>query len=111
MQTHQTPTFRNSSRLSLVRPERELKRSTKAETKSTEQTKAKQQYSSKVKVLAEAVILQAVEDLWSKTHRRKSIEFFTGAGFKEYADMAGMGPVDRLRLIKMIGKTSRPGSL
>jgi hypothetical protein len=57
----------------------------------------------RVKALAEAVILQAMEDLWSDTHREKSIEFFEGDGFKYFAGMAGMGAVERLRLVKMLG--------
>lgn len=64
----------------------------------------------RLKALAEAVILQAMEDLWSDTHREKSIEFFTGGGFKCFADMAGMGAVERLRLIKILGRMNRAKS-
>ncbi len=54
--------------------------------------------------LAEAVILQSIEDLWSKTKRKRSIEFFTGEGFGLCADLAGMKVVDRLRLFRMLRK-------
>jgi len=58
----------------------------------------------KIRALAEAVILQSMEDLWSKNKRRESIEFFTGDGFSLCADMAGMKIVDRLRLLRMLRK-------
>jgi hypothetical protein len=54
--------------------------------------------------LAEAIILQSIEDLWSKTNRKKSVEFFAGEGFGLCADMAGMKVVDRLRLLRMLRK-------
>jgi hypothetical protein len=55
-----------------------------------------------LKALAEAVILQAMEDLWSDTHRKESLEFFEGEGFGHCADLAGMRVVDRLKLIRML---------
>lgn len=57
-----------------------------------------------LKHLAEAIILQSIEDLWSMTHRRKSIEFFSGDGFNHCADIAGMKVVERLRLLGMLRK-------
>jgi hypothetical protein len=58
----------------------------------------------RVRALAEAMILQSIEDLWSKTNRKKSVEFFTGEGFGLCADMAGMKVVDRLRLFRLLRK-------
>ena len=58
----------------------------------------------KIRALAEAVILQSIEDLWSKTNRKRSVEFFTGDGFSIYADMAGMKVVDRLRIFRLLRK-------
>jgi hypothetical protein len=58
----------------------------------------------RLKALAEAVILQAVEDLWSETHRKESLEFFEGEGFRHCADLAGMRVVERLKLIRMLRK-------
>jgi hypothetical protein len=52
--------------------------------------------------LAEAIILQAIEDLWSPVHRKESIEFFTGEGFVICARVVGMGLYDKLRLIRVI---------
>ena len=56
------------------------------------------------KHLAEAIILQAIEDLWSPQHRGESIEFFLGEGFAKCAELAGMGIYDRLRLIRHLKK-------
>jgi hypothetical protein len=57
-----------------------------------------------LKTLAEAVILQAMEDLWSSAHSRESVEFFEGEGFRYCADLAGMRVVERLKLIRMLRK-------
>ena len=54
--------------------------------------------------IAEAIILQAIEDLWSAIHRKESIEFFTGEGFAICASMAGMGLHEKLKLIQAIKK-------
>jgi len=56
----------------------------------------------RLRTLAEAIILQSIEDLWSTTYKKESIEFFRGEGFKQCADAAGMSVVDRLRLIRML---------
>lgn len=61
---------------------------------------------SSLKNLAEAIILQSIEDLWSKTHQKESIEFFTGEGFRHCADMADMSVVDRLKIIRMLRKVN-----
>ena len=54
--------------------------------------------------IAEAIILQAIEDLWNAVHRKKSIEFFTGEGFAICAGIAGMGLYEKLKLIQAIKK-------
>lgn len=54
--------------------------------------------------IAEAIILQAVEDLWSPVHRKESIEFFTGEGFVICSKLVGMGLFEKLRLIQLIKK-------
>lgn len=56
----------------------------------------------KIQALAETLILQSIEDLWSKTNRKKSIEFFTGEGFSLCADIARMKVIDRLRLFRLL---------
>jgi hypothetical protein len=59
---------------------------------------------SSLKNLAEAMILQSIEDLWSRSYQKESIEFFRGDGFRRCADMAGLSVVDRLRIIRMLRK-------
>jgi hypothetical protein len=54
--------------------------------------------------IAEAIILQAIEDLWSSVHRKESIEFFTGEGFAICSRIVGMGLFAKLRLIRLIKK-------
>ncbi len=54
--------------------------------------------------LAEAVILQTLEDLWSKAHKKKSLAFFTTEGFHICADIAGMSITDRLWLLRLLRK-------
>lgn len=40
------------------------------------------------KSLAEAVILQSIEDLWNPCYRKDSKDFLYGEGFRIYADIA-----------------------
>jgi hypothetical protein len=56
----------------------------------------------KTRKLAEAVILQAIEDLWEPSQREESIEFFKGEGFETCASLAGMSHARKIMLIKMI---------
>ncbi len=55
-----------------------------------------------IRQLAEAVILQSMEDVWQVMYKQASIEFFSGDGFKIYADAARMKVVDRLRLLRLL---------
>jgi len=57
--------------------------------------------------LAEAVILQSIEDLWSKDAREESINFFKKSGFVKYAAIASMTTEDRLKLLNIIGEAIR----
>jgi hypothetical protein len=41
-------------------------------------------------MIAETIILQAIDDLYDATQRAESVDFFTGEGFAECAAMAGM---------------------
>jgi hypothetical protein len=52
--------------------------------------------------LAESVILQAMEDLWSSRYREESIEFFQGSGFGLYAVIAGIGPSEKGVLLSIM---------
>ncbi len=103
MQNHQVEVpLRSTPLLSLITPAREFRKSRNEKIAKKPETPKKDL--SGIRSLAEAVILQAMEDLWSKTHRQKSIEFFQGEGFKRYADLAGMAVADRAKLLKMVGK-------
>jgi len=59
--------------------------------------------------LAEAVIFQSLEDFWAKGRRKESIDFFTGDGFRVFADIAGMKVVDRLALLKLMRSSTSGG--
>ncbi len=101
MHNHQVEVpFRSAPVLSLINPAKEFR---KSRNEKIAKKAPKKEYMSEIKNLAEAVILQAMEDLWSKTHRQKSLEFFKGDGFKRYADLAGMPANDRTKLLKMVG--------
>ena len=54
------------------------------------------------KKLVEAIVLQAIEDLWSPVHKKASIKFFTGEGFVLCAKILGMGLYEKLKLLQII---------
>jgi hypothetical protein len=54
------------------------------------------------KNLAEAVLLQSIEDLWDKKESKKCFSFFKGNGFHLCSDIAGISPVDRRKLLSLI---------
>ncbi|MHB8881062.1 MAG: hypothetical protein ACYC69_06060 [Thermodesulfovibrionales bacterium] len=55
-----------------------------------------------MKNLADAIIMQAIEDLWSEEDKRQSIDFFTGEGFLLCSTATGMVPYDQVRLLSLI---------
>jgi hypothetical protein len=55
-----------------------------------------------IRNLAEAIILQSIEDLWEEKQRGDCIAFLRGEGFSVCADLAGMKVPDRLRLLHLI---------
>lgn len=55
-----------------------------------------------IRKLAEAIILQSIEDLWEEKQRRGCITFLRGEGFSVCADLAGMGVSDRLKLLRLV---------
>ena len=59
-------------------------------------------YKKRVKSLAEAIILQSMEDFWSNAYRNESIEFFKGEGFKVCAEIAGMGHEEQSKVLEML---------
>jgi hypothetical protein len=54
--------------------------------------------------LAEAVILQSIIDLGDKRYCHACRRFFRGEGFTVWADMAGLSPLDQIRVLQMIQK-------
>jgi hypothetical protein len=61
-----------------------------------------------VKHLAEAIILQSLEDLWDEGQRRDCLRFFRGGGFTVCAEMAGLNVSARGRLLGLVNRlTSR----
>lgn len=57
-----------------------------------------------IKGLAEAIILQSMEDLWDEEHKDDSVRFFDGEGFSLCADIAGMNFFEQLRLYNMANR-------
>lgn len=51
--------------------------------------------------LAEAVILQSLEDLSDPQHKEESREFFSGDGFKIYGDIAELNFFNKLKIIHL----------
>jgi hypothetical protein len=52
--------------------------------------------------LSEAIILQALDDLWVTKHRESSVDFFTGRDFHVCADTAGLNYYDKIILLDMV---------
>jgi len=52
--------------------------------------------------LAEAIILQAMDDLYEYGEREQSVNFFTGEGFAESAVMAGMGHESMMGVLEFV---------
>ena len=58
------------------------------------------------RALAEAVILQAIEDMWCEKEKSKRLTFFTGESFRIYAKMAGMDFHDWIELLNLVKNAS-----
>jgi hypothetical protein len=57
-----------------------------------------------IRTLAEAVILQSLEDLSDFRHRTESIEFFSGTGFRMCAEVAGLDADGKVQLLDLARK-------
>lgn len=57
----------------------------------------------KARTLAEAIILQSMEDLWTPQERRCCRRFFGGEGFRICAEIAGLNTLERFRFLHLIG--------
>lgn len=58
----------------------------------------------KARHLAEAIILQSIEDLWDKDSREESIRFFTGEDFRTCAAIAKIDIADQIRILTMLSE-------
>jgi hypothetical protein len=56
-----------------------------------------------IKHLAEAIILQSVEDLWNEGQREECIKFFSGEDFRTCARVAGMDISDQIKILGLLG--------
>ena len=57
---------------------------------------------SQARTLAEAVILQSIEDLWSPVCKRGSLLFFQGDGFILCSELAGISYVKQIVMLRML---------
>ena len=64
-----------------------------------------------VKKIAEAIILQAIEDLWRPAHKKESVAFFNGEGFEICANLVDFGLHEKLKLIQLINKAAQKNFL
>lgn len=60
-----------------------------------------------VKNLSEAIILQCLEDLYSREHRMDALAFFNGEGFSICASVIGLSHKESRKIFDIV-KTSRP---
>jgi len=58
--------------------------------------------------LAEAVILQSIEDLWNPERKRESLKFFKSNGFELCSKIAGISYIKQLAMLRMLARGCRP---
>ena len=61
--------------------------------------------------LAEAVILQSIEDLWNPVCKRGSLMFFGGDGFELCSEIAGIRYIKQLAMLRMLANAGPKTSL
>lgn len=79
-------------------------------------TPIKKQYITKVlkpriKNLAEAIILQSLEDLWHPDAKSGSRRFFEGSGFKICSEIAGLDTIKQYKILHKVGGRSHGRNL
>lgn len=60
-----------------------------------------------MKSLAEAIILQGLEDIYDSRYRAESLSFFSGTEFRVCAKMAGMSIEQKIKLLTLVRKISK----
>jgi len=63
------------------------------------------------RTLAEAIILQSIEDLWNPLCRRGSLRFFKSDGFALCSEIAGISYIKQLAMFRMLADAGRKKSL
>jgi hypothetical protein len=63
------------------------------------------------RILAEAIILQSIEDLWNPMCKRESLMFFEGDGFVLCAEITGISYIKQLAMFRMLADAGRKTSL
>jgi len=59
-----------------------------------------------IKNLAEAIILQSLEDIWSPAYKKESRDFLSGKGFKICSEIAGLDTIRQYKVINLLGGKS-----
>jgi hypothetical protein len=59
------------------------------------------------RALVEAIMLQALEDLWDSAQRKESISFFKGEGFCACAETLGMGRAQKFLILRIMKQALR----
>jgi len=60
-----------------------------------------------IKNLAEAIILQSVEDLWDAKQKSECLTFFYGESFGICAEMAGMNTDEQALMLQMVSASAQ----
>ena len=60
-----------------------------------------------IKNLAEAIILQSIEDLWNRQQKKDCVVFLAGEGFDLCSGMAGINMLHKRKLLKLISTSIR----
>jgi len=60
-----------------------------------------------IKHLAEAIILQSIEDLWERQQKEGCVVFFEGEGFSLCSGMAGINMFHKRKLLGLISRSIR----
>ena len=62
----------------------------------------KQPEGAQIKGLAEAILLQSIEDLWIDKERSGCMDFFIGEGFRICSEIAGMSSDEKAKIVHMV---------
>jgi hypothetical protein len=63
-----------------------------------------------IRNLAEAIILQSVEDLWDAKQKNDCLTFFYGESFGMCAEMAGLNTHEQARMLQLVSASAQEHS-